>query len=92
MEIIRPYKAEDNETNKDMREIIERYVSKIGENIQTMEIYGLSVKAMTESGNVYQISQADGCKVGTTYNQRHFFYMNKIVDGKRKRIKKEEWV
>lgn len=91
MEVVRPYGAEDNEVNMGMRECILNYCKKNDLEVAKVEIYGLSVVAVISDDYELQINQADGCRLGTTARQRNFWYMNEVVNGKRKRIKKENW-
>ena len=79
MKITRPNNAEDNELNLKMNEILEHYLSKQGETIKEKEIYANSVIVLTESGRKF------------TTSVRRYIYLNEFVNGKPKRIKKEEW-
>lgn len=90
MTITRPYNAEDNEYNLAMSEIIEHYASKQGEVIVEKEIYKYAVYAKTETGREFIATKANGCRSGH-YNIRNYIYMKEVVNGKQKRIKKEEW-
>ena len=89
--IVRPYNAEDNETNQAMRKILEAYLNKINAAYDEIEIYGESVIIKTLDGKEYQMNKAQGCRMGTSYNQRIFFYMTENSTGKRIRINKKEW-
>ena len=90
MIITRPYEAEDNELNKEMLNILVKYLAKEKIEPSEIQIYGSAVNAIC--GDVeYYISKAEGCRA-RTYEKRNFFYMQKKQDGKRKRIKKEEWI
>lgn len=89
--VSKPYGAKDNEVNTEMRAILERYLKKEGLVVSEIEIYGASVIAYTDTGRKFQMSKAEGCKVGTSYNQRNYFYMTETIAGKRVRIKKERW-
>lgn len=87
---LRPYGAEDNEINVEMRGILERYLRKNNEVISVIEIYTYAVKAITKSGREINMSKAEGC-MARTVEKRNYFYMKEIVNSKWKRIKKEEW-
>lgn len=87
---LRPYNAEDNEINVEMRGILERYLRKNNEVISLIEIYTYAVKVITNSGREIQMSKADGC-MANTYEKRNYFYLKEKVANKWKRIKKEEW-
>lgn len=90
MVVLRPYNAEDNELNTEMRRIVERYLQKSNEQIIYVEIYSMAVSVRTESGREVSITKAEGCMARTT-EKRNYFYMKERVNGKWKRIKKEEW-
>lgn len=90
MTITRPHNAEDNEYNLMMGEILEHYASRHGEVIEEKEIYTYAVYVRTKSGRELIATKADGC--GSRHiNVRNYIYLKEIVDGKQKRIKKEEW-
>lgn len=92
MTILRPNEySVDNEINMEMRDILERYLKKNNKEIETLEIYGVSVIATTTDGEQFQMNKAEGCKAGTSYLQKNFFYMTQIVNGKKARVKKEKW-
>lgn len=90
MVVLRPYNAEDNELNTEMRKIVESYLQKSDERITCIEIYGMAVNVKTESGREVSITKAEGC-MARTVEKRNYFYMKEKVNGKWKRIKKEEW-
>lgn len=90
MTILRPYNAEDNKINTEMRDIIEKYLKKNDEVINTIKIFGCTVEANTQSGREISITKAEGC-MARTVEKRNYFYMKERVNGKWKRIKKEEW-
>ena len=90
MVVLRPYNAEDNELNTEMRRIVENYLKKNGEVIFSISIYEMAVNVITESGREIFVSKAMGCRA-RTYEKRNYFYMTEKINGKQKRIKKEEW-
>lgn len=90
MIITRPYEAQDNEVNTQMLTILTHYVNKIGEEIQAVNIYELAVNVITTTGKEFTMHMADGYR-SIHKNVRHFMYMVEIVNGKRVRIKKENW-
>lgn len=90
MIVLRPYDAEDNEINMEMRRVIEEYSKKNNEIITIIEIFESTVHVKTESGREISITKADGC-MANTYDKRNYFYMKEKVNDKWKRIKKEEW-
>lgn len=90
VEIIKANGVEYNEVNKEMLEILKKYLEKNNIFIDKIEVYGLSVSAIC--GNIkYYISITE--ESGLAYrNFSKYFYMNKIENGKRKRIKKQDWI
>lgn len=81
----------DNEINLIMRDILESYLKKNNKDIDVLTIYKLAIVATTTDGEEYRMNKAEGCMAGRSYKQKNFFYMNHVVDGKLKRIKKENW-
>lgn len=90
MKITRPHNAEDNDFNKAMNEIVEHWAKRHGETIVEKEIYTYAVWILTESGRQVGAIKADGCRSGY-FNVRNYIYLKEIVNGKHKRIRKEEW-
>ena len=90
MIITRPYEAEDNEINKEMFNIIMNYLKKNNINPEEIQIYGYCVSAIC-GNEKYIISKAEGCRA-KTHMARNYFYMQIEKEGKRKRIKKEDWL
>lgn len=87
---IRPYQAQDNEINQEMRSILDEYLQKNNEQINEMYIYELSVKVITESNRIIVMTKAEGCRARTT-QKRNYFYMREFKNGIWLRIKKSEW-
>lgn len=90
MEIIRPYDAEDNETNKCMLEVLERYTKKNNLIIDKAEIYLYGVKVFTEDNQIFIMNVAE-IQRATIRNIRDYLYMKTEINGKQKRIPKSEW-
>ena len=90
MTITRPYNAEDNEYNIMMGEILDHYTSKHGEIIEKKEIYTFAVIVYTKSGRKLKATKANGCR-SSHFNVRNYIYLKEYINGKQKRIKKEEW-
>lgn len=90
MIVTRPHNAEDNEYNLAMNEIVEHWAKRNNEIIKEKEIYTFAVYIITESGREIIATKADGCRSGH-FNVRNFLYLKEIVNGKHKRIKKDEW-
>jgi hypothetical protein len=90
MKITRPHNAEDNEYNIEMNRIVEHWAERYGEVIKEKEIYTYAVWILTETGREIIATKAAGCRSGY-HNVRNFIYLKEIVDGKHKRIKKDEW-
>ena len=90
MIINRPYEAIDNEVNKPMQKILERYAKKNNMKIETMKIYRMAVSIDTTNGEHFSMNMAD-CSRMTNRNISDYFYMKKTVEGKQKRVPKNEW-
>lgn len=90
MIINRPYEALDNETNKAMQKIIIRYIKKIGLEIEVMSVFTMAVIVDTACGKHFSINISD-CSRLTNRNISDYFYMKTTVNGKQKRIPKNEW-
>lgn len=90
MEIIRPYNAEDNNINTEMLKILKNYVKKENTKIETIYIYTLSVTLITQDGRIITMSKAEGSRA-RTFEKRNYFYMQETIEGKKRRINKENW-
>lgn len=90
MIINRPYGAMDNEINKPMQEIIARYAKKCEYEIEIMSVYEKCVAIDTTNGKQISITITD-CSRLTNRNITDYFYMKTVVNGKQKRIPKNEW-
>lgn len=90
MKITRPFNSEDNELNIEMNRIIEHWAKRHGETIIEKEIYTYSVRVLTENGRHISASKAE-CGMRGYHKISDYIYLKEIVNGKHKRIKKEEW-
>ena len=90
MIITRPHNADDNDFNIEMDKILEHWAKRHGETIKEKEIYTYAVYILTDTGRELIATKADGCRSGH-FNVRNYIYLKEIVDGKHKRIKKDEW-
>ena len=90
MIITRPHNSDDNDFNIEMDKILEHWATRHGETIKEKEIYTYAVYILTNTGRELIATKADGCRSGH-FNVRNYIYLKEIVDGKHKRIKKDEW-
>jgi hypothetical protein len=89
--IERPTESEDNNWNLAERDLLKYYCDRHGEEILVFEVYGWYVKAITFSGRVLIAKIADTCGFAFTEKFKKYLYMNEVINGKEKRIKKSEY-
>jgi hypothetical protein len=90
MIIERPYNALDNEINQPMQNIFLRFSKKYGYEIEVMTIFEKGVTIDTTNGKHFTMNIAD-CSRLTNRNITDYFYMKETVNGKQKRVLKNEW-
>ena len=74
-----------------MIKVLEDMLKELEAKLMNLKIMSFPLLAKTIDGRKFQMNKADGCKFGTSYNQRNFWYMTETINGKRIRIKKTEW-
>ena len=89
MTITRPYGAEDNRVNTAQTEIITRYCKKIGEEVDSLEIYECAVVAVTKSNNTYIANISENSRAMSNISK--YTYLKQKINGKQIRIPKTEW-
>lgn len=83
------YDAEDNELNTAEKELILHYCERHNETIENLYVFKYHVTAYTKSGR--ELIAKTSSVAYTTKRIANYLYINEIINGKEKRIKKSEY-